>query len=111
MRAYANICQGSSPLDIRASPWRKSGMRRKFIVLSTATAMIHAQTPNVSGEWITRAGGRYTLTEKVGQRISIVPGSVSSPMGHGWLERGSDESLRGEVVIGDCWCQLSLVES
>jgi hypothetical protein len=87
-------------------------MRREFLVFWAAVVMGHAQAPNVSGEWIAAAGGRYTLIENIGQRIAIVPGTASSPQGYGWLERaGTGGSLQGEVVIGGCWCQFSLTES
>src|SRR5205807_2604608 len=87
-------------------------MKRSLFVFWAATVIGHAQAPNVSGEWVANPGGRYSLIENVGQRIAVVPGTASNPMGYGWLERaGTGESLRGEVAIGGCWCQLSLVES
>ncbi len=76
-------------------------------------AVGRAQAPNITGEWSTGAGGRYAVVENFGQqRITIVPGTASDPKGVGWLERaGTGESLRGEVVIGGCWCRLELTES
>ena len=101
--------ESSAPTELVGSD--RSQWWRKTLVLWITSVMIYAEASNLSGEWITRAGGLYTLIEKAGERISIVPGGLSKPSGRGWLERRSDETLRGEVVLDTCVFNLSLIES